>query len=338
MPRLRLVLRILLALAVSAGLLALLLSQVDASEALRRLGKADPLAVIAAGVLYAGTVAMRGKRFQVLAREAPAGVVTAAVAVQQVFLRLLPLRLGELALPWIMAQQRAQQASHAILGLLLVRLLDLVVVSLALVAGGLLRSGGADPAVLVPAAVLLVALVAVLAAFRPAMHLGLGVARWIGDRTGLSRSPVIASGLERLSAALRDLDRLPRRSAAALVAWSIAIYVVQTACFAGLLLAYGIHAGALQLAIGSSAAQIGAAIPVASVGSVGTLEAGWAAGFAWAGVPLEDAVASAIGAQVLTLVYCVALAVPAWLWLARRARRQQADAGSQGSGTAGARR
>jgi uncharacterized membrane protein YbhN (UPF0104 family) len=318
--RLRLVLRILLALAVSAGLLALLLSRVDAAEALRRLGQADPASVLLAGGLYAGTVAMRGQRFHVLARGAPRSVVSAAIAVQQVFLRVLPLRLGELALPWILTRQRAQQASHALLGLVLVRLLDLVVVAAALVAGALLRAGRTDPAVLIPASLLLLVLLVVLLAYRPAVHLALALARRVAAFTGLLRRERLAGMLDRLAGAAHDLDGLPRGSIAALVLWSVAIYVVQSACFGVLLLAYGIQATVLQLAIGSSAAQLGAAVPVASVGSVGTLEAGWAAGFAWAGISLPDAVASAIGAQVLTMVYCLVLAAPAWLWLSRRAR------------------
>ena len=62
---------------------------------------------------------------------------------------------------------------------------------------------------------------------------------------------------------------------------------------------------------------IGGLLPLAGVGNFGTLETGWALGFAAVGVPTEDAVASAFAFSVITVGYAALTAALGWLTLPR---------------------
>lgn len=54
------------------------------------------------------------------------------------------------------------------------------------------------------------------------------------------------------------------------------------------------------------------------MGSIGTHETGWVAGFAWVGVPISEAALTGVATQVVTLVYAALFAGPAWWYYTRR--------------------
>mgnify|MGYP000185686923 CR=1 FL=1 len=64
------------------------------------------------------------------------------------------------------------------------------------------------------------------------------------------------------------------------------------------------------------------ALPVISVGSVGTHETGWVAGFVWVGMAVPDAMLTGLFTQVTTLSFAVLFAIPATLHLLGVKRRQ----------------
>ena len=65
----------------------------------------------------------RGLRFRVLTTRAGLVTVTAAIGVHNFLVRIIPFRLGELSLPYLLARQ--EPLTRTLLSLVLVRLLEL---------------------------------------------------------------------------------------------------------------------------------------------------------------------------------------------------------------------
>lgn len=306
-----------LAIVVSGALMALVLSFVDAEVAWARVRAADPGWLAAAlGVSFV-VLWVRGARFAALTTKATVRQVTAAVAAQNFLLRIMPLRVGELSLPYLLHRTAGEPAGHSVVSLVLVRLIDLwlLLVSGAVAIGIWFGGGGLERNLALGAGVLV--LTGLLVGFRRWMALGLRVAAWAARRTGLDRVALVQKGLAKMLDAVSESARLRRGQVVALGGWSLAIGALQYLLFYALLRVFGLDLHATQVVVGASAAQIAGALPVATVGSVGTHETGWVVGLTWVGVSTADAALTGVGTQVITLAFAAAFAAPAW-WLLRR--------------------
>ncbi|AKU91945.1 lysylphosphatidylglycerol synthase domain-containing protein [Vulgatibacter incomptus] len=310
-------LRGLVAFAVSGALVAFLLSRLDLASAFERFRSADPAWLVAAAALSLVVLFLRGIRFSSLSDRARLPLTTAAVAVQVFLNRVTPFRLGELSLPWLLGRHAGEDGARALVRLLLVRLVDLLVVAGAVVVAAASRAGSGGPALL-PTAALLGLLLAVLFTFRRWLSPLLNLIRRAVALAGLGKVGAIDRVLSRLAGAASDGDALRPRQRVTVALTSLGVFVVQMAMFAAILRAFGIGLPVEALALGGAVAQAGAAVPVASVGTFGTQEASWVAGYVWAGLPMEDAIVTAIASQLLTLLFAALFALPAWLWLERR--------------------
>ncbi|HWV38306.1 MAG TPA: lysylphosphatidylglycerol synthase transmembrane domain-containing protein [Vulgatibacter sp.] len=317
-PPRRKALRVVLAFAASAALLAVVFSQLDLANAAVRFREARPgwLGVAALGSLF--VLITRGLRFAILNRHARWPLTTAATAIQVFLNRVTPLRLGELSLPWILRRHAGEDAARSLLSVVLVRLIDLAIVAAAVVAGLALRTHAEGAPPLLPSVAALAGLSLLLAGFRPLLRRFLGAAAWIAKRTGLDRHALVAKPLAKLRDALADGEALGRREMTGIALTSLAVFLGQTLLFGAILRAFSVEVGVLELMQGGAVAQAGAALPIAAVGSFGPQEASWVAGFVWVGVPLQDALVTAIACQVITLAFAALFALPAWLWLQRR--------------------
>ena len=311
-------LRVVLAVAVSGGLLGLVLAGLDLDRASSRLRSAALRFLLAAAVLSLGVFVSRGFRFAALLPRSGPPLALAATGVQNFLNRVTPLRLGELALPVLLHRHAGENPAGALIAVALVRLVDLAVVLAAVVLAVAMRAGA--PGGLWGPALLLAGVAAVLATFRFWLRLGLRGFETIARRLGPSRRPAVERVLDRLSGAVAESAALPFRGRAALLGWSLAVFGLQTGMFGALLLAFGVQLPVVPLVQGAAVAQVGAAVPVASVGTVGTQEASWVAGFVWAGVGKEDALVTAVACQVITLAFAALTALPCWWWLGRQRR------------------
>lgn len=308
----------LLGAAVSAALLALILSQIDLDAAWPRLAAVRMNWLIAAIGAAFGVLCLRGVRFWLLARAAPLGLVTCAVAVQNFLLRITPFRAGELSLPWLLARVGGESAAESLVGLLVIRLLDLVIVLACAVGAGLWWFGGALDATLYLLGGGALLLIGMLVRFRWCLALGLRLARWIAEKTGLIRVGFVPKTLAALEAATASSARLTRRQWAAMAATTAALTVVHFAIYGCLLMAFASDVDLPQLIVGTALTQVSAALPVPTVGSIGSYEAGWIVGFVWVGVPLAEAALMAVVTQLITLLFALLFALPAGLLLWRQ--------------------
>ena len=70
--------------------------------------------------------------------------------------------------------------------------------------------------------------------------------------------------------------------------------------------------------MGATAATVATLIPVNILGNIGTLEAGWTAGFAALGIPLETAAATGVAVHLWSLLVAAAVGAAAYLLLTRQ--------------------
>ncbi len=321
-PRLKLVVRTLAAFALSAGLVAWVLSRADLSALARRTADMRPLPMLVAAGCSMAVLLLRAQRFYALAERSPYPVVVAAVAVQNFLVRVTPFRVGELGLPVVLQRHADEPLVRSVVNVVLVRLVELWML--------LLLGAGATAAYVGPSGglgstltlSLLAAVTAAVFTFR----------WWLGALTALARrlwprgdgttslGAKIHKTLDRLTEVLADGSRLSLSARLRLGLGTGAIAIFQYSLYAALLAVFGVSVGPVEVLVGGTAAQFAAAVPVPSVGCIGPLESAWVAGFTWVGVSLDDAIVTAVGCQVITLVFAGVFAALAWFWLGARRR------------------
>lgn len=291
------------------ALLGGLASRVDVSEVGRVLTGVDPALTAGGLAIYFVLQAVRALRFRSLAPTASTRLLLGAHLVHALLLRVMPFRTGELGFAWLMRRHGGGTMSQSLVGVLLVRVLDLTTI-LGLFAVALLVFGGAPAPWLLGAAGLgALAPLGVRPLFRLAGHV-VARAATLGDRLA---GP--AAALER---AFVEAAALPARTLAGLHAITLVQWVVNFGLLWVMLAAMGVEATLAQAVLGGTGSVFGALVPVAGVGSFGPLEAGWSLGFAAVGLEAETAIASAFGFSVISFGYALATAATGWVMLPAR--------------------
>ena len=317
--------RIAAAVAVSVGLLVLVLGRLDAVEALSHARTFDPRWLAVAAVCSLSTLILRAQRFHALAEKATFDVVLCAVAVQNFLVRVTPLRAGEMGLPLVLQQHAGEPAVRTWVNLLLVRLLELWMLLLLGFGAMLAYLGPGGAFRLVGTLSLLVGTTVLVLGFRRWLGLALRLALRLGAALGAAPEGRVVGTLERLGVAVQDTERLGRSERLRLALGTAAVAASQFALYGALLAIFDVRPGLLAVLVGGTAAQLASAVPIPSVGNVGPLEAAWVAGFTWVGVDLDAAVVTAVGCQVITLAFAAVFALGAWVYLARRARARPGE-------------
>ncbi|NOZ78033.1 MAG: flippase-like domain-containing protein [Acidobacteria bacterium] len=251
---------------------------------------------LAAGA-YLGVVGVRSLRLLLILPRGRLGLGTSIQisAVAQTATSFLPARLGELALPALLKRVAGLELASGVGALLIARSLDLAALGVwASVAVG--ARWGAERPLLLAACLILVApalLLPVSAALADRLATRLLARRGVAGRRWTRR-------IRRLRKALTSLAATPGRLVAAMGA-SLALW-------AGIWLIVAILLGAIgyswpfgDVLVGAVAASLATLVPANLIANVGTLEAGWTAGFAAVGIPVTTAAASGIAIHLLSL-------------------------------------
>ncbi len=310
-------LRPLLAVLVSSAAVAIIVSRLDGERAWAAVRGADPGWLLAAGVLTAVTVFVRGVRFHSVCRTPGLWVTTAAIAVQTLINRVAPMRLGELSLPYLLQRHAGASGAEVLMTLVLIRFVELAVVIPLLLLSALAGGGVGFGAWSGLIALVLVGLLLVLIYFRALVRFAVSTLERVAQRVGVASTTLAGRVLQSLTRAAAGSERLSGGQRFGLFALTLAQLTFQIGVFAAILAAFDLSVGPLALVTASCVAFTGVALPVPSVGTVGTLEASWVAGFTWVGMNLEDAILTGLATQVLTLVFNAALGAGGWLFLTR---------------------
>lgn len=312
------VVRVALAVAISGGVIAALALQVDWGEAIHAL-RAARLGWIAVALAWSLVIVWgRGVRWTALQSGPGVGVATAAIAVQTFYNRIAPMRLGELTLPFLLRLHAGEDASRTLVLLIVVRIVELAVLLGLLALATILRTGTESGGWLLVLGALLAAITLLLARFRAVMRLCLRAAGVVARWGRIDRMPRVGRALDRIEQVIAGDAQLGARQRASLLVWTAVLQAMQIASIDAILRAFGVELDWLAVVQGTSVSLAGPALPLPSVGMVGTLEASWAVGFVWVGVGLETAILTGVAAQVITLAFAAVVALPCWWWLVRR--------------------
>ncbi|MGH7629975.1 MAG: lysylphosphatidylglycerol synthase transmembrane domain-containing protein [Gemmatimonadales bacterium] len=305
----------LLGIAISAGLLALILRQVDLDDVRRHLASARPLPLVAAVVVATITFPIRAIRWRYLLRRPdgepmPFGPLWHATAMGFMANNVLPLRAGEIVRPFAVARLADVRFTTALASIAVERIFDALTVvallTLALASPGLAADvaiGGvpvsrlAGIAAMVSAAGLVAGLLVVT---RPVAAERL-VRRLVPSARLADRLVGLIEGIRQGLAALDSPRRLAPVLLGSLVLWlvnAVSFWI----CFAAFDIPVG-FAGALMV---QGLIVFGVSVP-STPGYVGPFEAAIVAGLALYGVAEDRSFSYALAYHVTTFIPIVLL-------------------------------
>lgn len=295
------------AIVISGSLFAAVASQLETPMVVQQLREAS-IAWIAVAMLIAALVLiLRTARLVVLLPQIPYRDGLIAVALQSFLVRVTPMRLGELALPYSLRVRAGIPVANSLIALLLLRLLDfsvlLLVAATAVIGWFGYNSGNSWALGTVAVASTLVAL-----GFRSWLATALRIVRFLVQRTPAHRIGALTRLLSQLMKATEHGFQLSLGRMAVLISISLTITLLLILMFWALLVAFHVDLELRQVLIGVSAAQIAGILPFATVGSIGTHEAGWTAAFVWVGLSRDVAALTGLVTQLVTILQSGVLA------------------------------
>lgn len=285
--------------AIAVGLLAYLLSGIDRRALLETLRRIAPGPLLAFATLMMTSVLVRALRFWLLlGRTVPMWLLVGITLVRNLFVDLLPARLGELSFVYLITNRAKRPVEDGLAVLVLAFLLDAMALAplllLALLFVGL---GGSIPVGALVGAGVAVALIAaaLLRAGAPAARASARVLDGTGRQWAhaiAARGRLLADALERPTVkgvllpafALSVVLRLAKYGAIYCLALAIAVPLGYTA---GTL-------GFFRVFLAAVSAELAAALPIHGVAGFGSYEAAWTFSFVYLGMPREHAVVSGI--------------------------------------------
>jgi uncharacterized protein (TIRG00374 family) len=232
------------------------------------------------------------------------------------FNHVLPARSGELTFIYFLRRYEEVEVGRGAGVLVLVRVYDYLAMSLCLFAALLLHrvsrpgEGIAQDGLLIGAAgVLFLLVLAVGLGLRPVWtgvmalwNRHVSPARWAQRRVFQTLSRW-GSDIQAVLQGAGDVAILARLLFFSLLVWA-GLYGTFWALLRSVV--QGVYS-LPEIVIGSTGAALGSVLPINAIGSFGSLEVGWTAGFALVGMPVEDGVATSLVVHFCLLVFSAAL-------------------------------
>ena len=307
----------LVAVIASAGLLALLVQLAGAAAFWDQAGAIEWTWIAIAGALSLLLPILRGLRFVSAMPRVSLALMTAVVGVQNFMARIMPFRAGELALPYLLAKRSAETSGRSLVMLIWLRLMDAWFLAGVFAIGLVLHVSDADQTLFWYAVGAFGALSMALFWLRKGLRGLFRILAFGAALIGLDRVGRVERFLAHSMDAADAVDELGVGQRGAAVVWTMAVWALQFAIFTTILKAYAVEVSPLDVVVGVSLAQLAAALPLPSVGSVGTHEVGWVVGFGFVGVERTAAVVTGVAAQLFTLVFAGLVAAIAYVYLRR---------------------
>jgi hypothetical protein len=306
---------LLLGLAITASLFAVLLHGADVRWLLRGLARLWSWWLVPIGVVYSGTYLLRALRLRLLlGKPVPFRDVLSVVALHVFLTRLLPLRTGEASHILLARRYLGAPLSLGAATLVVARALDMLSVAL-LFCLAALSGAGLGPGV--AGELLLAATVAVVVLWRlDTILIAVGRA---APRLAFLSPRALRSGVSFL-ARMTEATQEMRRRGVYPAAWgaSLTTWLLMFAMFHLVFRALHMSVAPRTVFCGSTASIVIAALPVNGVGGFGTTETGWALGFMALGMQRTTAITSAIAMNASVFVFSALYAALGWLLVAKR--------------------
>jgi uncharacterized membrane protein YbhN (UPF0104 family) len=262
----------------------------------------------------------RTGRFVMVAPRTPFITMLCIASVHNFFLRLLPMRTGELSYAFLVKRAGTAGLGESLLGLLLLRAMDGAVVVVIFTVTLTLHQGiylGDRRLSIIAAAGATVLAIALVVNLGRVLRLGLALLRGAARAVRLDRRPRVSRTLDRISEVVGSFDAVERRILLPVALLSVVQWILTFLTLFAIMRGFSMPVGIAQTVLGSTAAVVTGFLPIGGIGSFGTLEAGWALGFVLVGLEQKKAVASGFGASLTTFGYATILGLFGWigLWL-----------------------
>ncbi len=238
--------------------------------------------------------------------------ISYASVIHQFLNHIVPARLGEISLPLLLKQRNQVPITQSVAMLLVLRLFDLIVLMLfGLVAIALLIQNqiGSDlnkylTATAIGGVLLLVCLLWYGFVYRFKLE--------APDQSQASPGRIAALSYK-IRAFAAEVQKELRSNwsplkHAVVFSFSCLIWITLLAFFHAFLHFANHDVAYWQTLVGSTFASLTQLLPVNSLGSIGTLEAGWSAGFYLTGIPIQTGVATGFLMHTLVILYLVLVA------------------------------
>jgi uncharacterized protein (TIRG00374 family) len=305
------------------AIIAWLLSQISLTDVTGLLSNLS-YAWLAVGLAcYFGTNVCRAFRLRILlpnqATHLP-DLVSITIA-QSMFNNILPARVGELSLVYLLHKYEGVPLSSATVALILARVFDLVAVAAIFVVAALATQGDLPKQASTVIRIVSVAMVLTVALLVSAVRLGnrgLRLIQRILERFELDQHPIAEFGLAKMLQVMQAFEAIqtPKRYLHVFV-WSLLVWFGIFAWFYAFLKSTGVQVAVTSLIVGSTFAVLSKSIPFISIGGLGAHEAGWTAGFMLVGLDKTTAIASGFAVNILTILSSVLLGTLG-LWRLRK--------------------
>jgi uncharacterized protein (TIRG00374 family) len=229
------------------------------------------------------------------------------------FNNILPARVGELSLVYLLNRYERVPLSSATVALILARVFDLVAVAAIFVVAALVSLGDLPEKASMVIRIVSVAMVLMVAVLVSAVRFGgpgLRLIQRILEYFELDQHPVAEFGLAKMLQVMQAFEAIQTSKRYLYVfIWSLFIWFGTFAWFYAFLRSTGIQVAVTSLIVGSTFAVLSKAIPFISIGGLGAHEVGWTAGFILVGLDKTTAIASGFAVNILTILSSVILGI-----------------------------
>jgi uncharacterized membrane protein YbhN (UPF0104 family) len=311
------VLRLVVAVTVTGGLAALVVLAVPLQRTAAALRSVEPFWIAPMLAAYALTFVARAARFRALGVPLSLPALIGVSSIHQFMNRILPLRTGELAFPVLVRRLCGTSLVEGITLVALCHMLDLASIALSFLVALLAVPQARAAFGPVGTALIAASLPMLLVGYVLLPSLGARLARRLATHVETRRPPWSAR-LARAAETLDGVRHVKRGAFLGAAVWTMLQWLATFGVFWAAVAAVGLPLGPAEVIVGSTASVLAAVLPIGGIGSFGTLEGGWAAGFVLLGVAGGPAVASGLVMSGATFVLSGIMAAIAWGALGRR--------------------
>ena len=299
------------AIGITIALVAILLSQIEASDVITTLAGIDPLYLIAGFVLYVCSNFFRALRFHILLnKEVGLRDLFNIVCVHNMVNNILPARTGELSYIYLLKKLHGRKTGEGIATLFVARMFDFITISLLFFISALMIRD--LPEMILKAvwviAFFMVSIVIVLITLLCFGNSFINLVRNFFRRFNLEKKYFVDYLLRKGEEMVEHFEEIKTTGKIIeLVIISVGIWLFLYSLNYTLIRAMDINLYFFAVLLGSTFAIFTTVLPIQGIGGFGTFESGWAVGFITMGLAKEVAISSGFGYHLIILIYFLIL-------------------------------
>ena len=284
---------------IAVTLVVFLVSQIDIEKTINAFSSARPGLLLLACCIYFTSNFFKALRFMVIMKDMRVGLFNmfTIVSFHNFFNQIMPARTGELTLIYYLKKIGGVKATKGLHTLIVVRIFDMIIVSLFFVISFILYFGTRQSSLLLYVGIAM-AVISIIALFNikwivialSKVFSGIGSLPFLRDKKLVKKLLEKVQQVEEEFSQFDTRGNLPMIAVTSLLVWT-ALYTLSFVVIRG----FNIDIGYIPALIGATGGILTNVLPINSFGSFGTLEAGWTGGFLLVGMSLQNAVTTGFG-------------------------------------------